>query len=229
MIYWIAIAGLALAALVLVARHDAGTVLGFANSEFARIIALVALAFVVGTGLLWRMRGNLTGLVRMAAIWIVIAALLVVGYSYRHDARMVVARVIGEIVPGLVVETAPGEVAVARSGNGHFVVDAVVNGAPVTMLFDTGASMVVLTPADAALAGIDIAGLAYSVPVWTANGRTTAAPVVLDSLAVGSITVSRVRAVVAQPGGLRESLLGMSFLDRIRGWSVERDRLTFRG
>jgi len=229
MIFWIAIAGLAVAALVLVARHDAGTVLGFANAEFARIVALTALALVVGGGLLWRMRGNLAGLVRMAAIWIVIAALLVVGYSYRHDARMLVARVIGEIVPGLAIEMAPGEVAVARSGNGHFVVEAMVNGAPVTMLFDTGASMVVLTPADAARAGIDVAGLVYSAPVWTANGRTTAAPVMLDSLAVGSIAVARVRAVVAQPGGLRESLLGMSFLDRIGGWSVERDRLTFRG
>ena len=78
MVFWIAILGLAVAAIELVARHDAGTVLGFANEEFAQLVALSALALVIGSGVLWRLRGNLAGAFRMAAIWVVIAAILVI-------------------------------------------------------------------------------------------------------------------------------------------------------
>ena len=229
MVFWIAILGLAVAAIVLVARHDAGTVMGFANEEFAQLVALSALALVIGSGLLWRVRGNLAGAFHMAAIWVVIAAILVIGYTYRHDAELVFVRVMGEIIPGRAIDVAPGEVGIARSGNGHFVVTASVNGASLDMLFDTGATTVVLTPEDAKSSGIELADLTFSQAVWTANGRTTAAPVLLERVQVGSIVVNRVRAVVARPGALRDSLLGMSFMDRIRSWSVTSDRLTLKG
>ena len=229
MIPWIAIAVLALAAIVLVARDDAGTVLGLLNEDFARLAALSALTFVIGGALFWRLRGNPGGGIRMVAIWLALAAVLIIGYTFRHDAGTALTRVLGELVPGMAIEMEGGRVAVARAGNGHFVLDMRVNGAAMTMLFDTGASTVVLTPEDAARAGIDVGGLVYSAPVWTANGRTTAAPVLLDRVEIGSIAVERVRAVVARPGGLAESLLGMSFLDRIPTWRVERDRLILGG
>lgn len=229
MILWVALGALALAAVVLVVQHDAGTVLGMASEHFARLAALSALGLVVGAGLLWRMRGRVRESVAMAAVWMLIAAALVVGYAFRHDAETIYRRVMAELVPGMAIEVAGGQVAVARSSNGHFQVDAEVNGAAVTMLFDTGATTVVLTPDDAGRAGIDVARLTYSALISTANGQTTAAPVLLDRISVGSISVERVRAVVARPGSLPESLLGMSFLDRIPTWRVERDRLILGG
>ena len=112
-----------------------------------------------------------------------------------------------------------------RRLSGEFAVAAKVNGARVTFLFDTGASVVVLTAADARRAGIDTRGLDFDVPVTTANGAAMAAEVRLDSIEVGPIVMRNVRALVARPGALEESLLGMSFLERLKSYAVERGRL----
>jgi aspartyl protease family protein len=71
--------------------------------------------------------------------------------------------------------------------------------------------------------------LTYTVSVETANGRTRAAPVTLDRLAVGDIVERAVPALIAQPGQLRVNLLGMSFLNRLESWEVRGDKLMLRG
>ena len=53
--------------------------------------------------------------------------------------------------------------------------------------------------------------------------------VTLDRLAVGDIVERAVPALVAQPGQLRTSLRGMSFLNRLESWEVRGDRLMMRG
>ena len=68
------------------------------------------------------------------------------------------------------------------------------------MLVDTGASTVVLKPADAQRLGIDVDRLRYSVPVQTANGTTYAAHVRLRNLTLGPISLNDVDALVAKPG-----------------------------
>ena len=70
--------------------------------------------------------------------------------------------------------------------------------------------------------------LSYTVNVETANGRTRAAAVTLDRVAVGGITERAVPALITQPGQLRSNLLGMSFLNRLESWEVRGDRLTMR-
>jgi aspartyl protease family protein len=97
------------------------------------------------------------------------------------------------------------------------------------MVLDTGASAVVLTPEAAKAAGLPLEVLAYSINVETANGRARAAPVTLDRISVGGITERSVPALIAQPGQLRVSLLGMSFLNRLESWEVRGDRLLLRG
>ena len=51
----------------------------------------------------------------------------------------------------------------------------------------------------------------------------------LDRLAVGQIVERGVPALIAQPGQLKTSLLGMSFLNRLTSWEVRGDRLVMRG
>jgi aspartyl protease family protein len=97
------------------------------------------------------------------------------------------------------------------------------------MVLDTGASSIVLTRDDAKAAGLPIEVLNYTVDIDTANGRTRAAPVTLDRVAVGSLVERSVDALVAQPGQLKTSLLGMSFLNRLQSWEVSGDRLMLRG
>jgi aspartyl protease family protein len=92
-------------------------------------------------------------------------------------------------------------------------------------IFDTGASAVVLTHADAVKAGIDTDALSYNISVQTANGTGRAAGITLDTLEVGGITRTRVRAFVAERGALDTSLLGMSFLGTLSRYAVSGNSL----
>jgi aspartyl protease family protein len=71
--------------------------------------------------------------------------------------------------------------------------------------------------------------LSYNIQVDTANGRTRAAAVTLDRIGIGGIVERSVPALIAQPGQLRTSLLGMSFLNRLESWEVRGDKLIMRG
>ena len=159
------------------------------------------------------------------SIWVGMLLALTGAYSYRFEVSDFVGRVASELMPSEPQVGEGGEVIVNRRLNGEFAVAAKVNGARVTFLFDTGASVVVLTAADARRAGIDTRGLDFDVPVTTANGAAMAAEVRLDSIEVGPIVMRNVRALVARPGALEESLLGMSFLERLKSYAVERGRL----
>jgi aspartyl protease family protein len=121
------------------------------------------------------------------------------------------------------------DVEVVRGHSGDFALAAHINGARVPMVLDTGASSVVLTQEAAKAAGLPIEVLNYSINVDTANGRTRAAPITLDRLAVGGLTERAVPALVVRRGQLKNNLLGMSFLNRLESWEVRGDKLRMRG
>ncbi len=187
-------------------------------------IVIVALLAVVVLGLF---RERFSEALRSILIWIAVVLALAVGYTYRFELRDVADRVMSEFLPGHAA-TRGRIVEVARGSGGNFVVTTQVNGARVPMIFDTGASSVVLTQEAAKAAGLPLEVLSYSVTVETANGRTRAAPVTLQTISVGGIVERDVAALIAQPGQLRQSLLGMSFLNRLEGWEVRGDRLAMR-
>lgn len=98
---------------------------------------------------------------------------------------------------------------------GHFAANAVVNGRSIDMLVDTGASLVALSPATAARLGIHPAAGEYTLRMSTANGGAMAAPVMLDEIRIGDVTVRQVEAAVISGPGLGVDLLGMTFLRRL--------------
>lgn len=178
-------------------------------------------------------RGRLGQGGQHAMIWLGLLLLLVSGYAYRDVFTAAVARISSELVPaGTPMEAASpdGERAVRlrRSSRGPFVARTKVNGTEMTMMVDTGASSVVLKSTDAERAGIDLKALSFTIAVDTANGSTFCAPVRLRAIGVGGITFQNVEALVAQPGNLKESLLGMSFLKRLRSYDFSGDFLTLR-
>jgi len=214
---------------------DSGQVASLIGDNAPYIIGTLALAALYLTSLSGDYQGRWRTAVRHAAAWIAIAVAFVVVYTYRDELRGVVNRVAGEVLPPghtlLVGTTSTGEQAVRlrRQENGHFVARGSANGVGMSLLVDTGASTVVLTPTDAERAGIDIKVLSFTTPVSTANGTTYAAPVRLRSVSVGPLEIRDVEALVAQPGALSENLLGMSFLKRLRSYEFSGDFLTFRG
>jgi aspartyl protease family protein len=220
-------AGLAL----LVINHDAGRTFGMRNEDFGQLIYLIPIAGLLGAGVLAGRRGNAGQVLRYAAVWLVIIMALVAAYLYRDDARQVAGRITAGLMPGraVVVTSANGnEVIIHKALGGHFQADVQVNGQSTRMLVDTGASSVVLAYNDAESLGIDTSTLSYSIPVMTANGRAMAAPVRLDEIAIGPISRSNIRAMVAEEGRLDESLLGMSFLSTLGSLQMQTDELRLR-
>jgi len=220
---------LALAMAAGTSLFDDRLIFGLSPGAFAAVLALSAFAFLNLSWYLATHRGRLGTTVLQIIAWIGIFAVVMGGYTYRQEFSGVATRVLDELVPGRTIDAPPGEAVAVRRRDGHFAFEAVLNGKPVTMMFDTGASSVVLRAEDAVRIGVETGKLAYSISVSTANGTAMAAPFTIDALTVGNITVRRVRGLVARPGALGESLLGQSFLDRLAGYSVEKNRLVLRG
>jgi aspartyl protease family protein len=132
--------------------------------------------------------------------------------------------------PSAVVASAAGNAPVTNTlrypadRSGSVRLDADVDGAAVHFVVDTGANLVTLTVADAEAAGINPAGLDYSMTMSTANGKTRGAPVVLRAVRLGQLTVEGVEAVVVR--NVPVSLLGMSFLSRLDSWEMRGGVLT---
>ena len=113
----------------------------------------------------------------------------------------------------------------ASGRDGHFRVDARVNGRHIDFMVDTGASLVILRETDATNAGLHPMPRDYTATVSTANGRIKAAPAKLDRINVGDITVFDVPALVLPDEVLSQNLLGVSFLSRLRRYEYADGRM----
>jgi aspartyl protease family protein len=108
---------------------------------------------------------------------------------------------------------------------GHFQVEARVEGRFVDFVVDTGASLVVLRESSAALAGIRMSPRDYTATAVTANGRIKAAPAKIDRIEVGGITVTTCRPWSCPTRFCPKNLLGVSFLSRLRRYEYANGRL----
>lgn len=197
------------------------------DSDWIQLVKLSAILVVVSSGVIVLRRVPLGETLRNLAIWALIGGVLLLGYSYRDDFSGLAGRLSGELLPSRAVEVGDGVVEVRAGAGGHFVVTAEVNGQPVDFLVDTGASDIVLSPADAERLGYFPENLSFTRQYTTANGIGRGAPVRLDSLAVGPIAYGGVPASVNE-APMSESLLGMTFLRRLDSYEVRGDTLILR-
>jgi len=225
---WLLLIGLLIAILALIAQHGQGTVGPLSTGDFGSLAYKLAILVFLAAALSTMFRERFMQAITAALLWVVVGLLLVIGYTYRFELGNVADRVLAELIPGHVISHGR-TVEVARTSDGDFAIAAQINGARVAMVLDTGASSVVLTHDDARAAGLPLDLLNYMVNIDTANGRTRAAPVTLDRVSIGGLEERSVEALVVQPGQLRTSLLGMSFLNRLQSWQVSGDRLILRG
>lgn len=211
--------------LALLISADAGSLVGLTQAQTAQLIPLLVILIVFAGGLFTRRR-KASELVSSVLLWVGIFSVAALTYAYRDELTGIAARVAGEFRPGVAVVDAEAGSAIFRRGiGGHFEINATVNGHTTPMIFDTGASAVVLTITDAKAAGIDTKGLAFTIPVSTANGTGRAARVRLDRIEVGGIVRERVVAFVTESGALDTSLLGMTFLETLSRYSVTQNSL----
>jgi aspartyl protease family protein len=214
----------------LVAFFGRGAIAGIASAEVASFLAFAAVALLITGRTAERARASWGATVTALTLWLVSMGCL--GALYTHRAVLGTmtgsfAESIGALEPEAELGTG-GEVSVTRRGRGSFVVPARINDRPARFVFDTGASTVVLTHDTAETLGLKPEAMTFRVPVGTANGMALAAPVTLDSLAIGTITLRRVQALIVRSGMLQENLLGQTFLERLSSYEVRGNRLVFR-
>lgn len=228
---WIVLGVLALGLIALFASGDSGTVLGMEDDSFARLIYLGVFGAVVGAGVLGS--GLRFGhVVRTMAVWLLIILALVAGYQYRYELQDVASRVTAGLIPGspLSITDSDGRISVVleKMANGHFEVRAQVNGIPIQVMIDTGATSTVLSAQDAVKIGYELNNLSFNTPIMTANGRANAARITLNEIRIGDITRYNLPVLVAEPGRLDQSLLGMNFISTLSGFDMRGQRLTLR-
>jgi aspartyl protease family protein len=124
-------------------------------------------------------------------------------------------------------EVPPSEaIQLTREFNGHFYTDVEINGLPVRVLVDTGASGIALTRSDAQRAGIAVSAGMFEVIGKGADGDVHGEEVRLDRVTLGSKTVEGMPAVVLDAG--EQSLLGQSFLREFDTVEIRGDTMVLR-
>lgn len=113
-----------------------------------------------------------------------------------------------------------------RDDSGYFYADVEINGAPVHMLVDTGATVIALSRDDARAAGIATAIGMNDVVGQGADGAVKGEEVVLDRVTLGSKTAERLPAIVLNSGS--QSLLGQSFLSKFASVRIEGNRMVLQ-
>jgi aspartyl protease family protein len=162
-------------------------------------------------------------MVRILVVALVLLAGAVVAVRYLENPGAASVAMTATPVP---VSSSPSarNIVLTKGRNGHFEVEARVDGRRLEFLVDTGASHIALRESEAGRLGIYPRPSDYTVRVNTANGVTKAALVQLRTVEIGDILVRDVAAIVHPDEGLSVNLLGMSFLSRVR-WTHERGKL----
>jgi aspartyl protease family protein len=187
-----------------------------------------SLIALVSAGAARLRRSSLGQHLRHAAIWLVIVAVIALGFAYRDELAGVPAHLRLAFSTGEPVAGGTHELIVPADEGGSFLLVGKVNGQRVRFMVDTGASDTVLSQDDAKRLGIDVAGLRYDSPAGTANGVVYGARYVVPRLEVGSIVLDNFPVTINQaPMGV--SLLGMTFVHRLDSFEVRGHRLILRG
>jgi aspartyl protease family protein len=159
---------------------------------------------------------------RQARIWVVLA-LLCVAALHRLTAYIATRQ------PPIAAPSSAADIprhdtlVFPADTSGHVFVDAEINGAPVRLLLDTGATLLTLSLADAHAAGIDRSELDFVRRVITANGVAHMAPVTLREVRIEQLSLADVPAAVLE--NLNISLLGMSLLQRLPSYQLRDGKL----
>ncbi len=190
-------------------------------------IPYIIIASFVALSILYKIirYGNLRKSVIQLLAWIAIIFVIIVCYAFRNEAKYFGNRILGVIAPNYSwTDQTNGSITIARNPDGHFYIDAYINGKQINFMIDTGASSISLSKQDAKSLGFDLSKLTYNKEFSTANGLSLSAPVSLDEFRVGGLSLRNVRAYVGL-GDLDVSLLGMSIIERFGSFKIDGDLL----
>jgi len=109
--------------------------------------------------------------------------------------------------------------------NGHFYFNTKMNGAPVKVMVDTGATGVAINRSTARRLGIKLTNADFKYKSQTANGIAYYASATIKEIKIGRVVVNNVRAAVLKDSSLSSTLLGMTFLRKLKKFEVSNSTL----
>ena len=187
------------------------------GTDLGRLTYLIILGSVIVFWFFVQNRQSMGKTLQQALVWGLLFLGVIAAFGLWSDIRQTVR-------PSQSVISADGRIELPRAPDGHYYLTAEVNGAPIRFLVDTGATDIFLSRADAVAVGLDPANLAFIGSAMTANGAVRTAPVRLDSIRLGPHEDRGLRAFVNE-GEMRESLLGMTYLQRFASVEIRQGAL----
>lgn len=189
------------------------------EGETAGLIYSLLLLVLVGSALVSRSL-PIGQTLKMAMGWVGIFALIFLLVSFRPELKMIWHRVTGELGLSSAPAISGAPMTLRKREDGHFWVDADVNGHRVEFMVDSGATYTALSAQSARDAGVEPDALSMKMAIGTANGMVEADRATIADLRVGSLAMKDHAVVVAEAFG-DTNVLGMNFLSALESWRVE--------
>ncbi len=201
-----------------------------AGDQAAHALWLLLALLLVTSGMIGR-RIPLARLIGWSAAWAMLFLGLFILFRWfepeinvwQQSRRAGQVAVVAPDAPG-----AAGEVHIPVSRDGHYWVEASVDGQPVRFLIDSGASITAVSEATASRLGLTADPMGRTLVVQTANGPVTARRSVMDDLSIGPIRATDLPVIVSPAFG-EVNVLGMNFLGKLNGWRVSNGRMVLEG
>jgi len=178
-------------------------------------------AVMVGSSLL-AMRLPMGKALKMALGWAAIFGVAFLIFAFRDNFSGIGQRLHAEATGSSIQDGETVRIPVAEDG--HFYVDAKLNGRDIRFMVDSGASVTTVSRSAAEASGMEI-GHRRAV-VNTANGPTSVMQSYAGRLEIGSIERTDFPVDVSEQEDL--NLLGMNFLRSLQGWRVEGNYLVLQ-
>jgi aspartyl protease family protein len=189
------------------------------NGPMAIYYLIVAVAVASS---LFAMRLPIGKVLKMAAAWVAIFGVGFIIFSFRSEFTSVGHRLRAEATGASITDGQT--VRIPMADDGHFWVDATVNGRPLRFMVDSGATVTTVSIDSAKAVGMPVG--AERTAISTANGTTQAIKGYADKLEVG--TIQRTDFPIDINEHDDTNLLGMNFLSSLRSWKVEGNYLVLQ-
>lgn len=193
------------------------------GGETASLIYSLLLLVLVGSALVSRSL-PIGQTLKMAMGWVGIFALIFLLVSFRPEMKLIWNRAISELGLASAPAVTGSPMTLRKREDGHFWVDAEVNGRSVAFMIDSGATYTAMSAEAARDAGVQPDTFSMKVVLDTANGVVEADRATIADLRVGSLEIKDHPVVVADAFG-DINVLGMNFLSELESWRVEGDSM----
>lgn len=185
------------------------------NDWISLIYKLIFLSILISSFFI-RTSTNRGNKLKQVAFWLLIIFVGVIIYNNKYLLK--------NFIPYVASNVGENTLEIQKSSDKHFYITLKLNGQNILFLIDTGATTTSLTMKDAARIGIDTSKLNYNQMVNTANGITYSASVEVNNIELDRYQMQSMWVLINKNLD-GNSLLGMNFLNKLKGYDIRKDRM----